>query len=335
MRPGRIASWQNLRTLSLGILCSVGMLFLILTSVRAQAVTFTQITTGPLVNTPGNYWGGSWGDYDDDGWLDVFVGSTYASTTNSLYRNNHDGTFTLKDADMPKLPSNQHGAAWADYDNDGHLDLIVTAGNPEPAHSVLYHNNGDGTLSGITTNAIYNDFFYTYAGVHAPQWGDYNNDGLIDLFIAGHDTRNRLFRNDGAGLFTRITNHVLVNGNADSDNATWTDYDNDGDLDFFVANDAAVGPPYINALFRNDWNGVFTRVSNSTLTTFDNTIASCWADYDNDGDLDLFNANAVRNHLFFNLGNGTFSPLFLRPNGVGIGSPGLLLRRVRVGGLRQ
>ncbi len=120
------------------------------------------------------------GDYDDDGWLDVFVGSTYASTTNYLYRNNHDGTFTLIDqAAMPKSPSNQHGAAWADYDNDGHLDLIVTAGNPEVAHSILYHNNGNATFTGITTDAIYIDYFYDKAGVHSPKWGDYNNDGLI------------------------------------------------------------------------------------------------------------------------------------------------------------
>jgi hypothetical protein len=168
MRQGRIASWQNLRTQSLKILCSVGMLFLTLTPVRTQAVTFTQITTGPLVNTPANYWGGSWGDYDDDGWLDLFVGSQYASTTNYLYHNDRNGSFSLiKPAAMPKSPSNQHGAAWADYDNDGHLDLIVTSGNPEVARNVLYRNNGDGTFSWIINNEIYDDFYVSDPASHA------------------------------------------------------------------------------------------------------------------------------------------------------------------------
>ena len=115
-----------------------------------------------------------------------------------------DGTFTLiDDAKMPKIPSNQHGAAWGDYDNDGHLDLIVTAGNPEVTHNMLYHNNGDGTFSAITDGPIYTQTFVI--GFHAPSWGDYDNDGFLDLFIAGHDAHNRLFHNNGDGSFT--TNH--------------------------------------------------------------------------------------------------------------------------------
>ena len=94
----------------------------------AAGATFTQITSGDIVNVPAYYWGGCWGDYDDDGWLDLFVGSSYESATNFLYRNERDGSFTLVDAaQMPKSPSHQHGSAWADYDNDSDLDLIVTA----------------------------------------------------------------------------------------------------------------------------------------------------------------------------------------------------------------
>src|SRR5215831_11144690 len=114
---------------------------------EAQA-TFTKITTGDIVTVPALYWNGCWGDYDDDGYLDLFVGSSSASTTNYLYHNEHDVTFRLIDqAAMPKSPSQQHGCAWGDYDNDGHLDLIVTAGNPGTFHNVLYHNEGDGTFS--------------------------------------------------------------------------------------------------------------------------------------------------------------------------------------------
>jgi hypothetical protein len=123
-----------------------------------ETAPFTKITTGDIVTAPAWYWNGSWGDYDDDGWLDLFVGSTFVSNTNYLYHNNRDGTFTIIDAAaMPKIPSNQHGSAWGDYDNDGHLDLIVTAGNPELTHNVLYHNNGDGTFSAITTGPIYTE----------------------------------------------------------------------------------------------------------------------------------------------------------------------------------
>ena len=121
---------------------------LVLTPVVAHAQSFTRITTGDLVTIPALYWNGAWGDYDDDGYLDLFVGATFPSTRNYLYHNDRDGTFTLiDDASMPKIPSNQHGAAWGDYDNDGQLDLIVTAGNPEVTHNALYHNNGDGSFT--------------------------------------------------------------------------------------------------------------------------------------------------------------------------------------------
>jgi len=271
------------------------------------AATFTRITTGDIVTTPANYWGGSWGDYDDDGWLDLFVGATFASKTNYLYHNDHDGAFTLIDqAAMPKSPSNQHGAAWADYDNDGHLDLIVTSGNPELTHTMLYHNNGDGTFSWTTANAIYNDdLFFVSPNVHAPKWGDYDNDGLIDLFLVGHDIRNRLFHNDGGGSFTRILNHVLVNSQSASEGGAWVDYDDDGDLDLFVTNTSS----FRNALYRNDQNGVFSKVTTSGLTPrIEHSIGSCFGDYDNDGLPDLFLANfAAKNSLYHNSGDGTFS----------------------------
>jgi hypothetical protein len=289
----------------------------------ASGATFTRVTEGDFVTIRSWYWNGSWGDYDDDGWLDLFVGSQIPSTRNFLYHNERDGSFTLvDDAAMPKSPSFQHGSAWADYDNDGHLDLIVTAGNhaiapPEAPHTMLYRNEGDGTFSWVTDNDIYNDFYYASPGVHAPSWGDYDNDGLIDLFIAGHDTRNRLFHNDGGGSFTRVTDHVLVNDVANnSEGRAWTDYDADGDLDLFVSN-VIVPPPSFSrsVLYRNDGDGVFTRITDSGLSgRFDNTVASCWADYDNDGFQDLFLANyPPTNSLYRNDGDGTFTRIAAGP----------------------
>src|SRR5262245_43445859 len=136
---------------------------------------------------------------------------------------------------MPKSPSNQHGSTWGDYDNDGHLDLIVTGGNPGIRRNALYHNNGDGTLAPITDGPIYTQT--SPHGFHSPTWGDYDNDGFIDLFIGGHDPLNRLFHNDGDGVFTRITDHPFVNDpSGSSEGRAFVDYDDDGDLDLFVSN---------------------------------------------------------------------------------------------------
>jgi hypothetical protein len=301
-------------------LSAVGLLSLVSALVWGQSsqaqselsagATFTKVTTGDIVTLPAYYWAGSWGDYDDDGWLDVFVGATVQSNQNYLYRNNRDGTFTrVADAAMPKSPSNQHGSAWGDYDNDGHLDLIVTAGNPQLTHNMLYRNHGDGTFSWVTDNPIYSETFAD--GFHGPSWGDYDNDGLIDLFIAGHDTRNRLFHNDGGGSFTRITDHPFVNDPSNSEGRAFVDYDDDGDLDLFVSN-VSVPPSFIftSVLYRNDGGGVFTRVTDSGLSNrARHTNASCWADYDNDGFADLFLANLQRNSLYRNEGDGTFTPI--------------------------
>ncbi len=301
------------RVLTLGVLVLTPVLFRP-QSGRAEGelaagAAFTRITSGDLVTIPALYWNGTWGDYDDDGYLDLFVGSSYASARNFLYHNERDGTFTLVDAaQKPKSPSNQHGAAWADHDEDGDLDLIVTAGNPQVSHSMLYRNTGDGAFSWTTENAIYNDFYYSTPAVHAPVWGDYDNDGLIDLFVAGHDIRNRLFHNEGGGSFTRITSHVLVNDAANSEHASWVDYDDDGDVDLFVPNAFS---PFRNALYRNDRDGVFTKITDSGLTSrFEATGAGCWGDYDNDGFADVFLKNAQRNSLYHNDGDGTFTQIF-------------------------
>lgn len=287
----------------------VGVLLLRPAASGAQlSAPFTRIATGDLVTIPAWYFSSAWGDYDDDGYLDLFVGASVAANRNYLYHNNRDGTFTLiDDAHMPKIPSNQHGAAWGDYDNDGHLDLIVTAGQPEVTNNVIYHNNGDGTLSGITNGPIYAQT--QPAGFHGPSWADYDNDGLLDLFIAGHGVVNRLFHNDGNGQFTRILPGdpkagVLVSDVAHSAGRTWVDYDNDGDIDLFVAN--LFDLP--NFLYRNEGSGRFEKVTDSGLTdAVEETDAVCWADYDNDGFVDAFLANIKSASLYHNEQDGTFT----------------------------
>src|SRR5262245_55373915 len=261
----------------------------------------SKVTTGDIVTIPANYWNGAWGDYDDDGYLDLFVGASAASDANFLYHNNRDGTFTRVDAaSMPKVPSNQHGAAWGDYDNDGHLDLIVTSGNPETGHNGLYHNNGDGTFSSITDDPIYTETYLF--GFHGPSWGDYDNDGFLDLIIVGHDVVSHLFRNNGDGSFTRITSGALATDMNNAEHGTWVDYDNDGDLDLYVSNSGA----FRRGRYRNDGGGAFPLVE-EPATPSASTFASCWADYDNDGFPDVFMATDATNVLYHNNGDGTFT----------------------------
>ncbi len=300
MKPSRTTNASSpSRARSARLYAAACASLLVLAAVPAAA-TFTKVTTGDIVTVPAWYWNGSWGDYDDDGWLDLFVGSNFASTTNYLYHNDHDGTFTLIDqAAMPKSPSNQHGSAWGDYDNDGHLDLIVTSGNPEVAHNMLYHNDGDGTFSWITDGPLYTQAYQT----HSPRWGDYDNDGFLDLFLTGHESHNRLFHNQGDGSFTRILGQPVVRQAGSSFCGAFVDYDNDGDIDLFVCN----ASPYKSFLYRNDGHGVFASVTDSGLSNVEDTIASSWADYDNDGLLDLFLANVRTNSLYHNEGDGTFS----------------------------
>ena len=272
----------------------------------SAGATFTKVTSGDIVTTPAWYWGGSWGDYDDDGWQDLFVGSS-ASNRNFLYHNDRDGTFTrIGDAAIPKSPSNQHGSVWGDYDNDGDLDLFVTAGNPEVTTNMLYRNNGDGTFSWTDTAMSREPF---ERGFHSPSWGDYDNDGFIDLYIAGHDDYNRLFHNNGDGTFTKIGSHVLVDDQVfHSEARNWVDYDSDGDVDLFVSNVLISMSPFrANVLYRNDGGGVFARVTDSGLSSRDeSTFSSCWGDYDNDGLQDLFLVNSSMNSLYHHEGNGTF-----------------------------
>jgi hypothetical protein len=141
---GRVVDRRQRRANAWKRLLGVGLLFLTAALLRTQpsqaasefaaGATFTRVTTGDLVTAQAYHWAGSWGDYDDDGWLDVFVGTNVEWQRNFLYHNNRDGTFTLIDeAAMPKSPSNQHGSAWADYDNDGDLDLIGIP--PRPTRS--------------------------------------------------------------------------------------------------------------------------------------------------------------------------------------------------------
>ena len=286
-------------------------------------------------------------DFDNDGWMDIYlvsgsalddvaVGKCHAG---KLYRNNHDGTFT----DVTAKSELNHcgwgfGVAAGDYDNDGWEDLYVAYLDG----GVLYHNNHDGTFTDVTAKA----------GVGNPgHWGtsaafgDYDNDGNLDLYVANYvdldldhlpqfgsgpfcqyrgipvscgprglkGGRDRLYHNNGDGTFTDITEKL----NIDSENdyglgVLWLDYDQDGCLDLYVANDSSP-----SRLYHNNCHGVFDEVGARAGVAFSADgraqagMGIDSSDYDNHGwpDIVKINFSDDTNNLYHNDHNGSFTDL--------------------------
>jgi len=206
-------------------------------------------------------------------------------------------------------------AAWADLDNDGYLDLFV-ARYDAPGPNPIYHNNGDGTFTRVTEPSLQTiqARAWTYC------WGDLDNDRHLDLFVpegyqmAPPYLKNFLYRNEGNGTFTQVTNSPIVIEGGQSSHGTWVDYDRDGDLDLYVANGTA-GPQILskNWLYQNQGDGTFLKLTNDLVGPLISEsgyydVAS-WVDIDNDGWQDLFlvAAPGSRNSLYRNNAGGGFS----------------------------
>lgn len=249
--------------------------------------------------------GGSafWVDFNNDGKLDLFV-KDWTSSPNRLYRNNGNGTLTDVGVSAGLADVRGSNSAWADYDNDGYMDVMITGLGgmvPDPPDT-LFHNQGNGTFVDVSATA----------GIpvrtigRGIAWGDYNNDGNIDVFIARGTagvippddlTKTSLYRNNGDGTFTEVTDQAGVGISANTWAAVWGDYDNDGYLDLFVANSGDLPTNNPCYLFHNNKDGTFTNVAAAQgLQLQDNISAhkgASWADYDDDGFLDLMIKNGV------------------------------------------
>ena len=196
-----------------------------------------------------------------------------------------------------------HGGAWGDYDNDGYPDLFVA--NADNQNNSLYHNNGDSTFTKIATGAIVTDGGISLLAT----WGDYDNDGYLDLYVAnGSGQNNFLYHNDGGTGFTRILSGQIVNDGGASQTPLWADFDNDADLDLLVTNGFGTAAD-VNFLYWNTGNGTFTReLADPIVTETGWALGASYADVDHDGDLDVLIGKGLGdnedNALFLNDGNG-------------------------------
>jgi Tol biopolymer transport system component len=225
-----------------------------------------------------------WADYDGDGDLDVFVVNRDGED-DALYRNEGGSSFKRIDGNAATSNGGQGRACGAaDADGDGDFDLYV--GNGRRQRNYYYRNEGDWRFTEITDGAFVQNTAYSY-GI---SWVDFDYDDDLDLYVTNIAESNALYVNDGAGNLRPLAESPLVDGGV-SKGQTWGDFDNDGRLDLFIANGTAA-PDMRNFLYRNDGAASFARVMEGAIATHADTSAgAAAADFDRDGDLDLFVAN--------------------------------------------
>lgn len=274
----------------------------------------------------------AWGDYDNDGWLDLFIGNETPPRTrpnpSQLFHNNGDGTFTdVADDAGVAVVGIVKGVAWGDIDNDGQLDLYVSRmGQP----NLLFHNDGDAAgrprFSEVGGAAGVREPMVSF-----PTWFfDYNNDGWQDIFVSGYKTAPgdiareylglphgselpRPYRNNGDGTFTDATKAAHVDKIMNMMGSNFGDLDNDGYQDFY----AGTGTPDLrslmpNRVFRNAGGEYFQEVTPSGgFGRLDKGHAVAFGDVDNDGDQDIYvvmggayEGDISQNAFFANPGHG-------------------------------
>ncbi len=266
---------------------------------------FTRVLEGIWANHFGYSETASFGDYDNDGLVDLYVTNSEGNKKNFLYRN-MGGQVMENVSGVPQVMDigSSRNVNWADIDSDGDPDLFVTNENSEK--NDLYRNDGGGVFVKLTAPVITIDQFNTISS----SWGDIDNDGDLDLFLANDGSKNQLFRNDGNFNFTRILTTDISKTSAKSFSSAWADIDNDGDLDLFVTNAFQNGVRLKNNLYLNDGTGNLTEVTNEAVALDEGWSYGCaFGDYDNDGFLDLavattrFDNTDEPDYLYHNNGN--------------------------------
>jgi hypothetical protein len=269
---------------------------------------FTKFTEGPVATDRVESWSGHFGDYDGDGLMDLVVTGDYStpgSRNTRLYHNEGEGRFTaVTSGPWGTMSDPVFDGAWADPDNDGDLDLLLSV--HESQTPIYLRNEGGGEFTRLPVDQNWFQPPVSLGGqTGSPAWGDLDNDGLLDGILQGPSIFP--FRNLGNGQFTVLTNTPMycLSEWDWAQSYQLVDYDNDGDLDVFLPREASSAK-----LYRNDGQLRFTDVSTAVLNgRVPRGAGGSWADFDNDGDLDVICAGGSPNSgvLLVNNGDGTFA----------------------------
>jgi len=253
-------------------------------------------TSGMLTdNFP--YYGASWGDYNNDGFLDVFISIRDPFIPNILYRNNGDKTFTLANVEAGLLTDGYMSfcSAFIDYDNDGDQDIYVS--NDKYANpNLMYRNNGDGTFTEVG-NITGTDVSIDAMSVTVE---DFNYDGWLDIYITNDPSNNILFVNNGDGTFTDMAQSYQVTFNSSSWGAVFLDADNDKDLDLYVSGEGngTVSPFLSSAFYENINSSLFQLNNNAVPGDFAYNYGNATGDVDNDGYPEIVVNNIDHENIF-------------------------------------
>ncbi|TBV26942.1 hypothetical protein DMZ43_07725 [Meridianimaribacter sp. CL38] len=238
-------------------------------------------------------------DYDNDGWDDITLASQ-AGTALRFFKN-VNGVFVEEVLIVPKINSQSKQTNWVDIDNDGDKDLYVTS---NVSGNRLFVNNGSMSFHEVTTTCgLPTNNIFTYGA----SWGDYNNDGYLDVFLSNRDVTgvvpNYLYKNNGDGTFVNVSNLVGILEVSDlSFCSAFFDYDKDGWQDIYVSNDRVDNP---NVLYKNNGDGTFTDVSVNTGTNlYIDAMSVTIDDYNNDGWLDIYVTNTPSGNVLLQNNNG-------------------------------
>lgn len=266
--------------------------------------TFTKVSTGPVATDLDYGWGCSWGDYDNDGLIDLVVttGVTDQPRVCLLYHNSGNGTFTkVTNTSVTAVKGNWNAPVWGDFDSDGHPDLFIPS--DVPAKNSLYRNLGNGDFAEVTSLPGRDGI-----GI-AALWSDFNEDGFLDLTVGGYLGVTKLYENLGDGTFTK---RAFGAGNARPTGMFWNLYSDAGSPEFL-----SIDFDDPNTLWQRNPDGSLSRLpapaSPFTKLSSGEYVSAIAEDFRNSGSLDVFiatgNTTALANLYFRNNGDGTFTQL--------------------------